>query len=191
MLPKFPWSRHLIMWPHIGVQPIVERIGQVLGIYPKHRKQRGNLMCWEESGGDLTSVQWGGPVWEVNWPSKDQEQAFVREPRQGLLRLTSSCKTSSRFPGQGKGEVVPGLGSIHIVFLLCCPGTGMSALHLLQVKHVWGCLLSWLWFVPVPAMLPFPSEDLWTKKAVDRFCGVQCGLFSRFCLLLPPLCYIH
>lgn len=82
-------------------------------------------MC---SGAGLSGV--------VTWPSKDQEQAPVREAGQGLLRLTSSYKTSFRFPGQAKGEVEPGLGSIRIVFLLYFPGTAMSVLHLLQVKHV-------------------------------------------------------
>ena len=78
----------------------------------------------------------------VTWPSKDQEQAPVREAGQGLLRPTSRYKMSSRFPGQGKGEVEAGLGSIHIVFLLNCPGTAVSVLHLLQVKHVCSCVLS-------------------------------------------------
>lgn len=88
-------------------------------------------MC---SGAGLSGV--------VTWPPKDQEQAPVREARQGLLRPTSSYKMSSRFPGQGKGEVEAGLGSIHIVSLLHCPGTAVSVLRLLQVKHVCGCVLS-------------------------------------------------
>lgn len=137
-------------------------------------------------------MQWGGPVWEVNWPSKDQEQAFVKEPGQGFLRLTSSCKTSSRFPGQGKGEgrarfrkhsyCIPTVLPRHS---LECPSSssGQACLGLsTQLTLVRPCASN------APLSL---SEDLWTKKAVDRFCGLQCGLFPGFCLLFPPLCYIH
>lgn len=195
MLPKFPWSRHLIIWPPCRAAIHSWENWTSLGLYgsyPKHRQQQDNLMCWEEGGGDLTSVQWGGPVWGGKLALWGSGTGSCKRTRAGTSQAHKQLQEELQVPWAGQG-IGPARFRKHSY---CIPTVPPRHSHECPSSASGqACLGLSTQLPPVrPGANNAPlslSEDLCMKKAVDRFCGLQCGLFSGLCLLLPPLCFIR